>query len=60
MKASELITLLQDAIDKYGDLLMTDCLGGHKLKIEVCDKDGYYVDSEKSDGVPYEIYLDSD
>lgn len=60
MKASELITLLQDAIDRYGDLPILDCLGGKLLKLEVCDKEGYYVEDKNSDGVPYEIYIDSD
>lgn len=60
MKASELRDLLQDAIDKYGDLQTTvnDEYGNYTVSPEfvVCDKNGY-ESNHKLFSKPYEIWL---
>lgn len=61
MKASELITLLQDAIDKYGDLPVTNEFSpglDSDFELFILDDEGLEVEEDKGAGQPIEFYLE--
>lgn len=64
MKSSKLITLLQDAIDKYGDLPVhvNDTQRGLDFDpvVDVLDNEGYSPEQKDYFKEPYEIWITCD